>query len=353
MLGSILLSVLLAACSRDDGLIPIDGFNSDAGTGDISGRVCDPSGRTWLADALVYTNLQTPDGRIYETREAFTDRDGFWTLADLPAAVEYKVYVQYGTTIDAFKVALPSGHDVQMEEPACFDPLQVNVAVVTGDYDDFQNVLSTMGFANYTLVDGVTGNEFEDFLTDPETLGFYDIVFVNGGTQEEDVIYDTDGSDTDGVVPRIQANLLDFVEGGGSLYASDWAYDFVEQVWPDCVDFVGDDAIPDAAQVGEYDYVHAAVSDAALAEFLGKNYVDIDFDLPVWPPIQSVDGAVSVHLSGQVDYRSGSSSGAIPNSPLLVSFTAGEGKVVFGAFRVAKNATDDMMMALQYMMYTL
>ena len=116
---------------------------------------------------------------------------------------------------------------------------------------------------------------------------------------------------------------------------------------------MGNDEIPDDAQKGEYDLVSAAVSDAALGEFLGTNYVDIEYDLPVWPPIENVEGSVSIHLSATISYRDGQASYTLPSSPILVSFSAGEGKAVFSTFRVAKNGTDDMMLALQYMMYNL
>jgi hypothetical protein len=42
------------------------------------------------------------------------------------------------------------------------------------------------------------------------------------------------------------------VNNGGSVYASDWAYDVVEIGWPDRVDFVGADEIPNDAQLGEH-----------------------------------------------------------------------------------------------------
>ena len=46
--------------------------------GVVQGRVCDPTGRTWLSDALVYTHMFTSSGELYETRKVYTDRDGFW-----------------------------------------------------------------------------------------------------------------------------------------------------------------------------------------------------------------------------------------------------------------------------------
>ena len=89
------------------------------------------------------------------------------------------------------------GDDVAIEEPDCFDPLSLDVAVIAGDYDDFQMVLSNMGFGNYYLVDGLLASDIQDFLLDPESMSAYDIIFFNGGHIEEDVIYDLDGSQSE------------------------------------------------------------------------------------------------------------------------------------------------------------
>ena len=329
--------------------------------GVVQGRVCDPSGRTWLADALVYVHMFTPEGGLYETRKVYSDRDGYWYFDALPGEREYTFYVQYGdSTLEEHTVWVGDGDDVAIEEPDCFDPLSLDVAVIAGDYDDFQMVLSNMGFGNYYLVDGLLASDIQDFLLDPEAMSAYDIIFFNGGHIEEDVIYDLDGSQSEeleeGEAPThevIMANIANYVRDGGAIYASDWAYDVVEQGWPDRLEFVGDDTIPDDAQLGEYDLVTAAISDAALSEWLGSNSIEVEYDLPVWPPMEGVDGATTTHLSGNVNYRVGQSTYTLAAVPLLASFTSGEGKVVYSTFRVAKNGSSDMMQVLQYMMYNL
>ncbi|MBN1336490.1 MAG: carboxypeptidase regulatory-like domain-containing protein [Deltaproteobacteria bacterium] len=322
--------------------------------GSILGRVCDPSGRTWLPDAQVYTYLYTDQGRIYDTRQTYSDRDGFWLLDELPPEHEYQVFVQHGYEIlEKVKVYVADGEDVVLDEPDCFDPLAVDVAVVTGDYDDFQDVLIAMGFANYAIVNGIDPYETQDFLLDSVGLQTYDVIFFNSGFVEEDVIYDTDKTDKEGITDTIRENLMAYVTAGGAVYASDWAYDVVEQIWPARINWVGNDDIPDDAQRGEYGVVNAAVSDSQLSEFLGKSYVEVEFDLPVWPVMENVDGSVSIHLSGSVEYREGTNSYVLPSAPILVSFTSGEGKVVTSTFRVAKNASDDIMVVIQYLMYAL
>ena len=350
---SIILALALVGCQETNFFVPTEPIPTPE-PGSVEGRVCDPSGRTWLADALIYTYLRTEDGHIYDTKTAYSDRNGYWLLDELPMGYEYDIYVQYGyDVLETHRVWVDDGQHVILEQPDCFDPLQVDVAVITGDYDDFQDVLTNMGFANYELIDGLTSAELVHFLTDPAALEPYDIIFFNGGHVEEDVVYDSDGSAPEGQIDTIRENIVAYVEAGGTVYGSDWAYDVIERGWPTRINFIGDDNVPDDAQKGEYAYVNAAVSDSALAEFLDKDYIEVEFDLPVWPVMDSVDGSVSIHLSSTVEYREGTETISLPARPILASFTAGEGKVVYASFRVAKNATADMVMSLQYMMYNL
>ena len=346
------LAVLLFGCSETT-LVNRNDSPTVLEPGSIKGRVCDPSGLTWLSDALVYTHLYDENGKLYDTRMAYSDRDGYWMLADLPEGILYDIYVQWGSDIlETYEVKIVADTVYKLDEPQCFDPLEMDVAIITGDYDDFHLVLNDLGFANYELIDGLTESEVVGFLTSPADMARYDMIFFNGGHVEEDVFYAGDGSDS-ATVDEIRTNIKDYVEDGGMLYGSDWSYDVIEATWPQRIDFVGDDNTPDDAQKGEYDYITAAVTDATLGEFLGKNYVEIEYDLPVWPPIESVHGATSTHLTGSVQYRIGTAVYTLPSSPILVSFSAGNGRVFFSTFRVAKNATNDMLLTLQYAMYSL
>jgi hypothetical protein len=364
--------------------------------GSVRGRVCDTSGRSWLSGAMAYTHLVTAEGKLYDTRIAYTDPDGFFLLEELPAQMEYMVYVQYGDAIlDTQNVYVDDAQEVELDEPDCFDPLELDVAIITGDYDNFQLVLQALGFANYDIIDGLYAEEMAAFLLDLDTMKDYDIIFFNGGHVEEGIIYERtvveeepeDGDDDGGFVPgggggeddtgeattdtgttdtgedgepaivydsdQIMQNIRDYVEAGGAVYASDWAYDVVEIGWPDALDFLGADEIPDAAQMGEYDVIQAAVSDAALADWLDEDFIEIEYDLPVWPGVLSASERVSTHLAGTIQYREGTTVNTLSAVPLLVSFSSGEGKVAFSTFRVAKNANAEVLLSLQFMMYSL
>ena len=342
--------LLLVGCS-DTTFFTKDDAQAGVAAGEIRGRVCSADGRNWQADAMAYTNLIDAEGNLYDTKIAYTDLDGNFQLDELPGESEYRVLVQYGSdTLLDTTVFVSDGESVELETPDCFDPLELDVAVISGNYDDFQLVLSNMGFANYALIDGLDTDELADFLLDTDAMSQYDIIFFNGGFEEVGTIY---GGDDDAKTTAVMDNIREYVTSGGSIYVSDWAYDVVEQGWPDTIDFVGDDDEPDAAQLGEYDFVTAAVSDAAMADWLGSNYVDIEYDLPVWPPIENVSSSVSVHRIGTIDYREGTSTYTLSSVPLLVSFSSGEGRVTASTFRVAKNASTDMLLVLQYMMYNL
>lgn len=348
-----LLTLIVATGCSDTALNYKTDPPSEVINGAIRGRVCDPSGRTWLPDAMAYVNLMDDEGRIYDTEIAYSDLDGRWELGDLPGEKTYGVYVQYGPEILlAEEVYIGSGETVQLDEPECFDPLALDVAVVMGDYDDFHLVLNEMGFANYELIDGTDQTTVMDFLGNPEEMARFDIIFFNGGFVEDGVIYDT--VDSSNTIPSTNvANVVAYVEAGGSIYASDWAYDLVEIGWPDRADFVGADEVPNDAQLGDYVDTSAAVSDTSLSEFLDAQYVDITYDLPVWPPVETVSSSVSVHLTGDVAYSDGLSEHSLTAVPLLYSFNAGYGKVAFSTFRVARNADQQMVDTLQYMMYNL
>jgi len=80
-----------------------------------------------------------------------------------------------------------------------------------------------------------------EFLQSPnvaEALALFRGVFFNCGC-DESLIADA----------GVQSALQTYVSNGGNVYASDWAYQYIENTWPDAVDWYGDDA-GDEARVG-------------------------------------------------------------------------------------------------------
>jgi hypothetical protein len=328
--------VALAACSEQ-------GFGTVKDYGGVyestlSGRVCDANSGRWLEGATVYTHIINDAGELIDTRETLSADDGTWELDELRGGQTYTVYVQYGNEIiDMFDIDVGDSADVEVPTPAC-DAELGRVAVITGHYDDWESVLSTVGIGNYDIVDGLSGSELGQFLSDPANLAEYGALFFAGGHVEEDVLYDTDGSDTDGTVEAVKEAVKGFVSAGGTVYASDWSYNLMELCWPNKIEFLGDDDVPDAAQLGEPDEFRANIVDHDLAAAVGHDGRNVVFDLDTWPVMVSVDDGVTVYeRADTVKYREGTQESTKEDVPLLVGFDVDDGRVVFSSWRVAAN----------------
>jgi hypothetical protein len=331
------LFALLAACQSDNGVSYVKDYGG-VYESSLVGRACDANSGNWLEGAVVYTHIVNDADELIDTRETYTAADGTWTLDELRGDQTYTVYVQYGNEIvDMFDIEVPSNQDVQVPTAACGADLG-RVAIITGNYDDWESFLGEVGVTNYELINGLTGPDLGQFLSDPENLAEFGGIFFAGGHIEEDVLYDTDGSDTAGTVAAVKTAVRDYVSAGGFVYASDWSYDVVELCWPDRVDFLGDDEEPDAAQLGEPDTLRSTLVDDALVEAVGGDRVDVSFDLDTWPLIDSVDDNVTVYQkASDVGYRQGTEQSTKDNVPLLVSFAPDDGRVVFSSWRMAAN----------------
>ncbi|MEQ1564760.1 MAG: hypothetical protein ABMA64_03895 [Myxococcota bacterium] len=332
----VLFALALAGCSERE--FNVQNIPPPSGDLSLSGRVCNPQTHTWMENALVYTHLYDATDVVYDTRSTTTDADGRWTLTELVADKEYEVYVQVGQDIiDKFLVSL-EGESGTVPDPACAGTPELNVAVITGAYDELAPLLDAIGMTGSRVIDGQAGTEIVDFLTDPAAMAEYDVVFFDGGHREDGVIY--------GAGPEVTAvrdTIRSYVQAGGVVFASDWAYDVVEQIWPAELEFYGDDAIPDDAQVGDIGTVDAEVVDADLSLTLGLDRMDVTYDLPVWPVVESAGPGVTVYLSGAAPWRIGLEAGTVPDSPLLVGFDDGDGRVLLTTYRNAANNTDAML----------
>jgi len=316
--------------------------------GSISGQVCDDVKQVWLEGASVYTHIYDADGVTYDSRLTVTDSLGKWRLDKLPGDFEYTIYVAHRNQIlQTFTATIPPGEHIETPPPTCFGDVDLSVAVVTGGFDDFSVLFTALGIGTYKTVDGQVGDEITQFLSDPVTMANYQVVFFDGGHQEDGVIY---SDQPDATVDAVRQGISDYVNSGGTIFATDWSYDVVEQIFPNMIDFLGDDLVPDDAQQGEPGDITANVSDPDLVNAISVGQVDVVYDMSVWPLIEAVDPAVTVHLHADAPYRVGMDVAYVSQSPLLVSFDQGGGRVIFTTYRNAVNGTGDMLAVLQYML---
>ena len=179
---------------------------------------------------------------------------------------------------------------------------------------------------DYDLYNGLSGQEYLSLLTDPGRLMDYDIVFLNCGINERWLQQESAVADS----------LRQYVAAGGSIYASDWAYSFVEAAFPEQIDFFGSDGQLGSAYVGSPGPVEATVLDADMKAVLGSGTASLSYDLDAWAVI--TDTSAEVLLRGDVQaWGAGQQQGV----PLAVQIDDG-GRVIYTTFHNERQITVDM-----------
>ena len=293
-------------------------------SGDVSGQICDPSGDGWVVGAQVYVAVdEDGDGQEDWRAEDLTDSEGRFLLSGLPTGA-HTIRVEKGSFSTTIDIAL-STEGLQLATEECLDPNSVSVAVVSGEYDAIEELIDAMAL-DYDLYNGLQGQEFLSLLTDPDRLMDYDIVFLNCGIterwlQQEDAVIDA---------------LRQYVAAGGSVYASDWSYRFVELAFPGQIDFYGDDSRSGAAYVGNTGSIHATVLDTDMQSVLGSSTADLSYDLDAWVVITEANAEVLIRGDVQT-WGAGPQEGV----PLAVQIDSG-GRVIYTTFHNEQQITVDM-----------
>jgi len=217
------------------------------------------------------------------------------------------------------------------------------IAVTEPGYDNIQQVLDNMGSAyQYT---NITNSDLANQSFD---LNQFEILFINCSSKASTYAVNS-------------ANKLrDWVFNGGSLYASDWAYIYIKEAFPNNINF------PVNPMIGSVQSVKANVEDDGLKAVLGSSIIDLNFNLSGWVVIDDVPSGTKVYLSGTYStsessslskLRNGlvnrqlllSSPTGIKSGPLMVSFKYGQGNVIFTTFHNEPQATEQEKKLLEYL----
>ncbi len=302
---------------RDDGLLRITSndaiepsqdvqliaHSSNAPCGDLQGRLCGLDGAGPVSGGTVY--VDTPAGRV----QATTNTQGDWVLTCVPAGT-WQVVAEQGSWSTRFTANVQPGSLTTIPGQQCLDPSSASVAVVWGEWDQMEGVLDAIGIP-YTFYQEV---DEAALINDPAELARYDIVFLNCGWNELLALGN----------PGL-TNIIDFVDNGGSIYASDWAYDVVEVGWPSYVDFVGDDNVRDAAQNAGHFSGLVDVVEPGLINALGGR---------TWVPIESCCTAMLSTGPNTTVYLQGDRLNDGGTHPFMVGFQPGPtaGRVIYTDF---------------------
>jgi hypothetical protein len=285
--------------------------------GIVEGRVCGPDGETWLSEANIYVKITNGDGTEGRV-ETFSDADGRFTLAGIPVGPQI-LLIEKGSFAGQREVIVESGTVTTIPDDACALEHAPRIAVVHGSqYDNVEAVLNEIGVEAETI-DVYEENWADVLLGNDNRIADYDILFLNCRSHE------TTYEDRD----DMQERLRDFVANGGSLHASDQAYDLIEITFPNKIEFLGDDNTRGAADEGASTDLDARVLDDGLRGALQLTAVQIHYGLATWSVMVGTATDVHVYLEGDAPLLNGD---VIEDAPQIVGFDHGEGRVVYSSF---------------------
>ena len=295
--------------------------------------------------------------------EAISNTDGSFTLTNL-SSVEYELSLQKGlfSSVRTIEVAEDDNLDIPNIPIENFP----RIGVVSGTYDNIESVLYDIGLVNpftqeplFDIIQGTGigrpnantghhghnhGNDtsiflpenntnlepnvqhtFADLVASPELLATYDIIFLNCGLSES--------------FTEFNSNILNYVSNGGILYATDWAFKYVEGITGDgqqYIDFL------DNEKSGNSVSTDATIFDQDLIDWLQINFnitlsnddtILLDEFLPGWQVVDSAnDATVLSWFNGAVTYRDATGATITENKDLAFTFQVGNGGVFYSSF---------------------
>ncbi len=225
-----------------------------AGRTTLTGKVYAPNGIDPVYDALVYVPKTLPEfpgkvqceacnepigGQPIVTTN--TGVDGSFTLVDVPATLQVPIAVQKGRFRRVFNVDVTACATAELPKTLTRLPKNQSegdlpkMAVGVGAYDQIECVLRSIGideseftppsgggavhlYDNYNS-SGAGSSSLSNLLNSSDKMANYNLLFVNC----TDTLANSQPLGW-------QQNLFDYVNAGGRLYVTDWAYDYMEQV---------------------------------------------------------------------------------------------------------------------------
>lgn len=337
-------------------------------TGALTGRVCVPGNDQGLAGATVQLTATDCNGQT-DTYQATTDEHGSFSLTGLPEGthtvqvVQGSTHLIFGATIRGGQITVAQSDDPSA--PLCRASAPPRVAVIAGEWDEVQVLLEDLSIP-YQVFQS-TASSFGGqspalrLLSDLSAMRAFDVIFFNCGdfVARDYAAADVDwltGDVTFDFTTVVYENLRTFVQQGGSLYASDWAWNFVEGVRPTAIDFYGDETMGYNVVVGAAGEFEAEVTNAELEGFLGSDSLHVSMDLDNWAVIESVGPGTVTYVRGPVTLWDGYfDTVTIGTRPLLVGFRpfTGGGLVLYTTFHYHSQGESEMLDVLRYLILDL
>lgn len=356
ILLSLLIIITLTSCNKgDDVPLTVEQFS-------ITGRFLAPNNLDPISNGRIkaYVNSELK-------AETLTTVDGTFNLS-LPAG-NYDVVLSKGQFTANLEVTVENNIALANTRVETLP----NIAVVTGEYDNIESVLYSIGLFNpitgAPLFDIIDGNSlsriqatnsnkkhkdhghlkanamernallqtnvdfgFGDLMQDPSLLAEYDIIFLNCGLTAS---FENDSS--------IFSN---YVMNGGILYATDWASGYLDAITNSGTNYLTP-LTPEKSGVSTTTV--ATILDGDLSAWLLVNFgisindtVEIDDFLMSWQVIDSYDSNTTISwLNGPVTYWDETNTEISENKDLAFTFLHGDGAVFYSSFHTENNLIDE------------
>ncbi|MEE8410718.1 MAG: carboxypeptidase regulatory-like domain-containing protein, partial [Myxococcota bacterium] len=314
--------------------------------------------------------------------QTMSGTDGTYSISNL-AAGNADVTISRGSWSTTFPVTLVENQTLDLGMTDCVGP-GTRVAVVTGPDDDLVSPFTDLGLpvrqdASGAIVnpsgvvdvidggdagDASSSDEWVDsFFANLSLLQSYDMIFLSSGLKLVR-LFETDAPIACGLppsntpecagMPGVVAleNLEAYLNGGGAVYVSDWAYDIVRRQFPQYINFYANDFMAKKALCGAApNNANALVLDENLALVLGGANVTIVYEnlFAFWAVVETATSQpnsyfkpfliadVPVYQYRQVTDATCDSTlvTILANSPLIAATPVGSngGRVIFSSFR--------------------
>lgn len=302
----IALSVSMVSCSDDSPSNPADGvYNGEYGT--VTGKFTTPNGKpiSGVEVSVVsnYSNLVT----------VFSDANGGFTHTKVPVGKQ-EIKGAKGNFSAVNQVTIQKNKTANIKDVL----IQPNnkLAYVFGYYDEIQDIIGELGYNSFMLSVGD--------LEDPSKLNYsnYSALFLNCGADDD-------------FNPEVKTTLINFLKDGGLIYASDLTARYVEFLFPGQFSYLED---------GKEQEVMATIIDDQIKTNLGKDKINIVYDLDGWFQIGSISSEFKVIVQGSYyDNRNNLKA----NRPLAVYRKEGKGVLVYTTFHNSVNISDDIKKILE------
>jgi hypothetical protein len=185
--------------------------------------------------------------------------------------------------------------------------MDLKIAVTPKGYDDIGAVMRQLEYPFEQVA--------ETLLYDASRLAEFDVLFINCSSNSRNH------------ATKAGKALERYVADGGTIYASDYASDYIAAAFPLAIQFAG--------RHGSKGKLTARVVDKGLCALMGET-IQLAFDMGSWEQIEAVEKGVQVYIEHA-------------GRPILVSFTHGRGQVIYTCFHNHAQVTKQEAELLRYL----